>query len=180
MIRQDYIMRMIEQLVKDLSEILFNKKTGNYQEAIKNIETAFNNILGLDYDLIKVLSFKDIISLLEISKDDALLNIKYIVIAKLLIEKADIENLSSLKNSDYVYRNDPSDEYQKILNLFLEGILNNKNTDIDLSSYYSEVKEIIKKLKDEIPEDTRLKLLNSMSRQVNETQQTGQSFVSLF
>lgn len=171
---------MIEQLVKDLSEILFNKKTGNYQEAIKNIETAFNNILGLDYDLIKVLSFKDIISLLEISKDDALLNIKYIVIAKLLIEKADIENLSSLKNSDYVYRNDPSDEYQKILNLFLEGILNNKNTDIDLSSYYSEVKEIIKKLKDEIPEDTRLKLLNSMSRQVNETQQTGQSFVSLF
>ena len=97
MIREDYIMRMIEQLVRVLAKILLNKETGNYQEAKNNIETAFKNILGLDYNLVKVLSAQDIISLLKISKDDAMLSIKCIIMAKLLKERADIENSSNIK-----------------------------------------------------------------------------------
>lgn len=153
MIREDYIMRMIEQLVKVLAKILFNKESENYQEAINNIESAFNNILGLDYNLISALSDKDIISLLKISKDNASLEIKCIIIAKLLKEKAEINNLINNENLNLVY------DYQKALSLFLEGILNNKNVDIDLRSYHVDVEEIMIKINDtEISEDTRFKL----------------------
>lgn len=152
MIREDYIMRMIDQLVKVLAKILLNKETRDYQEAVNNIEIAFKNILGLDYNLFKVLSAQDIISLLKISKDDATLNIKCIVIAKLLKERAEVENLSGKKNFNYVY------DYQRILSLYLQGILNNKNKDIDLRDYYSDVKEIAEKLGDNISEDIKFNL----------------------
>jgi hypothetical protein len=152
MIREDYIMKMIEQLVKVLAKILLNKETGNYQEAINNIETAFNNILGLDYNLLRVLSAQDIISLLKISKDDTTLSIKCIIIAKLLKERAEIENINSTGNSNYV------NDYQKVLSLYLEGILNSKNIDIDLSNYYSDVVEIVEKMGDKISENVRFNL----------------------
>ena len=152
MIRQDYLMRMIEQLVKVLAKILFNKEAGNYKEAINNIDIAFNNILGLDYNLLNELSAKDIISLLGISKDDTTASIKCIVIAKLLKEKAEIEKLNSKENSSLFY------DYQKVISLYLEGILNNKNTEIELRNYYSDVKEIVKIIEDEIPQDTRFGL----------------------
>ncbi len=104
MIRQDYIMRMIEQLVKVLAKILFNKKEGSYQEAINNVDTAFKNILGLDFNLLNALSAKDIISLLEIAKDNSSINIKCIVIAKLLKERADIKNISNKKSVKFCLR----------------------------------------------------------------------------
>lgn len=143
---------MIEQLVKVLAKILFNKEAGNYKEAINNIDIAFNNILGLDYNLINKLSAKDIISLLGIYKDNTTTSIKCIVIAKLLKEKAEIEELNSKENLNLFY------DYQKVISLYLEGILNNKNTDIELSNYYSDVKEIVKIIEDEIPPDTRFGL----------------------
>lgn len=150
MIRQDYIMKMIEQFVKVLTKILFNKEEGNYQEAIVNIDSAFKNILGLDYNLLKVLSTQDIIAMLKISKDDPALNIRFVVIAKLLKERAELENMGEDESSD--------PDYQKILSLYLEGILNNKDTEIDLSNYYSDVIEIAKKAGDNLPEDVRLNL----------------------
>lgn len=143
---------MIEQLVKVLAKILFNKEAGNYKEAINNIDIAFNNISGLDYNLINKLSAKDIISLLGIYKDNTTTSIKCIVIAKLLKEKAEIEKLISKENSNLFY------DYQKVISLYLEGILNNKNADIELRNYYSDVKEIVKIIEDEIPPDTRFGL----------------------
>ena len=152
MIRQDYIMRMIEQMVKVLAKILFNKEAGNYNAAINDIDAAFNSITGLDYNMINDLSANDIISILKMSKDDAAVSIKCIVIAKLLKEKTDIAKLNSDENSRLVYN------YQKSISLYLEGILNNKNVEVDLSEYYSDVKEIVKILEDEIPQNTRYRL----------------------
>ena len=149
MIRQDYIMRMIEQMVKVLAKILFNKEAGNYNAAVSDIDAAFNSITGLDYHMINDLSANDIISILRMSKDDATVSIKCIVIAKLLKEKTDIAKLNSDENSRLVYN------YQKSISLYLEGILNNKNVEIDLSEYYSDVKEIVKIIEDEIPPETR-------------------------
>lgn len=144
---------MIEQLVNVLDNILFKKEAENYKEAISDIESSFNNILGLDYNLVNALSGKDIVSLLQISKDNATLGIKCIIIAKLLKEKAEIRNLN---NKEYL--NSVSD-YQKALSLFMEGILNNKNIDLDLSNYYVDVEKIIAKINDfDIPKDTKLKL----------------------
>jgi hypothetical protein len=152
MIRQDYIMRMIEQLVKALSKILFNKEAGNYNAAINDIDAAFNSITGLDYNMINDLSASDIISVLKMSKDDAAVSIKCIVIAKLLKEKTDIAKLNSDENSRLIYN------YQKAINLYLEGILNNKNVEIDLSNYYADVKDIAKIIEDEMLQNSRYRL----------------------
>ena len=82
MILQDYIMRMIAQLVKVLAKILFNKETGDFRAADKEIESAFLNITGLDYFLLKTLSDTDIISLLNVSKENSTAPIKCLMIGK--------------------------------------------------------------------------------------------------
>lgn len=153
---------MIEQLVKVLSKILFNKQNGNYQEAFKDIDTAFKNTLGFDYNLINSLSGKDIISLLDFSKDDSSFSIKCIVIAKLLKENGEIKEL--INKEDTKSFND----YQKSLRLFLEGILRNKHDDIPVNDYYSDIKELVKKLGDSIPADIKF-LLSKFYKQTGET-----------
>lgn len=168
MIRQDYLMRMIEQLVKVLTKILFNKESGNYNAALNNIDDAFNMLVGLDYKIVNQLSAKDLIALLGISKDDTAVNIKCIVIAKLLKEKADIVKQNSNDNLTLLYN------YQKALTLYLHGILNNKNYEINLNNYYTDVKEIVKNILDEIPVEARYnlfkfyKLIGEYNRAENE------------
>ncbi len=152
MLEQDYIMRMIEQLVQVLAKILFNKERGDYNSALNNIDNALNTIVGLDYNTINQLSAEDIIALLEISKHNTAANIKCIVIAKLLKEKTDLEKQNSNDNSKLVYN------YQKAINLYFYGILNNKNVEINLSNFHSDVKEIAKNILDNISDKTRFKL----------------------
>ena len=152
MIRQDYLMRMIEQLVKVLAKILSNKDAGNFNAALNNIDDALNTIVGLDHNIIAQLSANDIIALLEMSKDDTTDGIKCVVIAKLLKEKADLSKQNSNDKSTLVYN------YQKAITLYLHGILNNKNGVIDLRNYHPDVKEIVKNIINEIPDETRFRL----------------------
>jgi hypothetical protein len=162
MITQDYIMRMIEQLVYALSRILFNKQKGNYREAFNDIDNALKKMLGLDYYLINSLSGKDIISLLDLSKDNFSFSIKCIVIAKLLKENGEIKDLNNNTNIDSRF------DYQKSLILYLEGILRNNNEEYSFSEYYPDIKELSEKLKNEIPEETRL-LLSKFYKHLGET-----------
>jgi len=154
MIREDYIIRMIDQLVKVLLKILINKKNKNYQEAIHTIDTAFDSILGLDFNIINLLTAQDLISLLNFSSDEEEKNIKCIVIAKLLKERVEIERVTDTSNSKYVR------DYQKALYLYLEGILNNDNLDIDTSNYFADVTEIIEKLGDKVTKELKLGIKN--------------------
>ncbi len=153
MIKQDYIMRLIEQLVKALSKILFNKETGNHTEAIQNINNSFSSLLGLDHKLLEISSADNIVSLLELQGDSTTLNIKYILIAKLLKEKAEIKSLSEPKDFDAVI------EYKKALTLFLEGFLNNKNKDVPLNEYHQDVEELADKLGNNLSSDEKAKLI---------------------
>lgn len=143
---------MIDQLVKVLSRIFFNKKNGNYREAFNDIDTALKKMLGLDYHLINSLSGNDIISLLDFSKDESSFSIKCIVIAKLLKENGEIKELTDNDNIESVY------DYQKALRLFLEGILRNNNKEFSFSEYYNDIEELANKLGDEIHSETKLLL----------------------
>jgi hypothetical protein len=62
----------------------------------------------------------------------------------------------NLKNNNYSKQ---VSDYQKALSLFLDGIIDNKNTEIDLSKFYPDINEIVKFLADEIANDTKTKLL---------------------
>ena len=146
-------MRMIEQLVKVLAKILFNKKAGNYNAAFDSINNALNTLVGLDYKLVDELGANDIKSLLDYGNEKPIVNIKCIIAGKLIKEKSDLLKLNKTGDSELI------PNYQKALNLILEGILNNKSTEIDLSNYYQDVEEIVSILGNEISTDTRLKLL---------------------
>ncbi len=143
-------MRMIEQLGTVLSKILFNKETGNHKEAIENTEKAFSGLLGMDFNMIESLSVNDIKALLEISNDKFSSSVKFVIIAKLLKVRAEIKYALPDKNS--------KDDYQKVLELFLEGILITKIPRPEFVSFYADINEIISKIDEDIFPDTRLKV----------------------
>ena len=87
MIFQDYIMRMIEQLVKVLTKVLFNKKAGNYNAALESVDNALNTLVGLDHKLIDELGANDIKSLLDYANEKPAFNIKCIIAGRLIKEK---------------------------------------------------------------------------------------------
>lgn len=144
-------MRLIEQLVQVLAKIVFNKKAGNLADAETDLENAFNNIVGLNSLLIESLSSQDIITLLNINKDKQAAAVKSLFTAKLLKEKAELNSLSK-KNSNQ------EQDYHKILSLFIYGILNNENTEMDMSIYFDDVEELAKIINNELTHETRFEL----------------------
>ncbi|HSR16502.1 MAG TPA: DUF6483 family protein [Ignavibacteriaceae bacterium] len=152
MIYQDYIMRMIEQIVRVLAKILFNVEMGNYRGAFDEIDSAFKGLTGLDYHFLNSLSDKDIIALLKISEDNEITGAKCFVIGKLLKEAA---GLKAMEENNYRINS----EYQKALSLYLEGILSNKNSVEIFSGYFKDIDIIVEKIKDDkITPDIRFKL----------------------
>ncbi len=151
MIRSDYIMRLIEQLVQVLAKIVFNKKAGNLADAETDLENAFNNIVGLNSLLIGSLSSQDIITLLNINKDKQTAAVKSLFTAKLLKEKYELDRMSNKKLQ-------AEQDNHKILELFLYGIINNDDNGIDISVYYDDIHETAEIVNHELSSDTRFEL----------------------
>lgn len=145
-------MRMIEQLANVLAKIIFNKKAGNYEEAYSNIDSAFRNMLGLELNFIDKFSAEDIISLLSISDNPSAAGVKCIIAARLLKEKAEINELSEKENPSVLT------DYKKALKLYFKGFRNIKETDIDLTGYYQDIRDVVNKTGDELPPDLKSEL----------------------
>jgi tetratricopeptide (TPR) repeat protein len=145
-------MRLIEQLVKVLAKILFNKQNGNYNEALNNIDNALSTFAGLDYFMLNRLSVKDIKTLLSINEEESSVSVKCIIAAKLLKERTDILKLNGCKNLELIQN------YQKALDLYLGCIMNIKSEEMDLGGYYADIKELAEILKNEITPEERLGL----------------------
>jgi len=67
MLRNDYIMRMIEQFTQVLQKILFKKAQGQFEEARIDIDQAFTELLGLDHAVVRVLSPGGLLALLKLN-----------------------------------------------------------------------------------------------------------------
>jgi hypothetical protein len=142
MIQKDFIMRMIEQMGKMIAKALLNKEEGNTEEAIKEIDNSFSNLVGVDFRLFETLTSDNIAELLGILKDKSTGSMKCIIAAKLLKEKAEL-----LKNN----QTDESQKYlHKALVLYLKGILNIGYTEVDMESYCNDVRMIEKAFKGKI------------------------------
>lgn len=114
-------MRMIEQLNKVLSKILFNKEVKQFDNALVEIQTSGENFLGVKWKIIEQLSSDDIISLLKIGGE---LNVgKAIVAASLLKEEAEV--LELLDKKDESWR-----AYLKAFSLFVEILMVETTDDI--------------------------------------------------
>jgi hypothetical protein len=151
MIQKDYIMRMIEQLGKILAKVMLNKTEKNYEEAKINIESAIENLLGINSQLLLSISNQNIAELLGMSKDNSIGSMKCIIAARLIKELADIHH-AQLENINVI------SELQKALTLYLDGIINMGYCEIKMDEYYSDINEIIRKLGINIKEETKHKL----------------------
>lgn len=69
MIRDDYIMRMIEQFTIAITKILFNKNIKNHEKFIIQLDNLSSQFIGLDLKMLHSLSTEEIIPLFTINNN---------------------------------------------------------------------------------------------------------------
>jgi hypothetical protein len=130
---------MIEQFARVLAKALFNKKAGNYSEAVNELESSFNKLIAFDYNTLAPMSDSEIISLLTLSKESAAA--KCIIAAKLFKERTAILEITSGDKAE------TEKGYRRSFNLFVEAMLNDDDTYYnEFEGYYSDIDAVIDKL----------------------------------
>ncbi len=88
MIRDDYIMRLIEMFSKSMRKILRMEREGKVEEALETIGETYRNLLGLNPEIIHIMEVEDIKNLIEYTgiMDEH----KIQILAKLLIKEGDL------------------------------------------------------------------------------------------
>ena len=130
---------------KILAKVLLNKEEGKQEEAIKEIENSFRTLIGIDTHLLKTLSYENIAELFGILKDKPTGSMKCIIAARLLREKSEL-----LKD---IQAEESNENLHKALGLYLKGLSNIGYTEIDMTSYYKDVKMIENVLKGKMTKD---------------------------
>jgi hypothetical protein len=148
MIRQDYIMRMIAQMVQVLARILHLRETGRYEQGLAAVDDEMQKFIGLDARFINSLSVKDLVALMKPSIGlDAT---RALVAADLLKEQGDI----------YEDQGDPEAAFAshvKSLTLFLEIFITPGVP--ELPERAAKTEELIERLAEwELPYETQIRL----------------------
>jgi len=115
MIERDYLMRMIAQLSAVIARILFAKNAQNYAEALQLAQNAYDQLLGLNGELVEQMDAATLSMLLgEKEKIKAL--------AALLREEGEILHLQGNASDGKV-------KYEKALALFQEALRRSTSKD---------------------------------------------------
>jgi len=137
MFQKDYIMRLIEQLSNILIKIIFNRETGNYAQALKELDLAYRNLLGADP--IKLDNMTELELIENFQNEDECDSEKLIVIAELMREHAiisEIENGMDL----YTFR-----KFLKSLTAYLFAL--QCDVSFQRDEYHNKIGNLINKLK---------------------------------
>ena len=137
MFERDYILRLIEQLTQVLSKILFSKGAKNLDEAKELIRQAYPNMLGLDADMIRSMSDKEIIAFLKITGSTQYE--RCLMIAELLKEEAAIDELIEGEGSEQ-----PVLIYFDSLSLFLEAFIN--KDELSTERFIKDMESVLEKV----------------------------------
>ncbi len=130
-------MRLIEQFSLVLARILFKKNTQKYIEALSEIETAYNHLLGLDARQVHSLSFEELIEWLKMGgRFDAE---KCLILAALQKEEAEIHELAGRPMDDGLHA-----EYAKAFFLYWEALQHDASP--ESKTALDEMKTLVKKL----------------------------------
>jgi hypothetical protein len=115
MLTKDYIMRMIDTLIKVLERLLLLKEGKSYNDALEEIEKVTKELFGFDRKFVDNLSDAQLIKM--VSTSEILLAPNCYLLGVLFKEEAEIYKL---QNED-----EKSIElYERSLNLFVEGLKN--------------------------------------------------------
>jgi hypothetical protein len=148
-IKQDYILRLIEQLAQFLARILKLHERGEYDAAMSAIEDALRKLVGLDLRLVEALELEDLVALLKPGID---LDVsRCIVVADLLKARGDVRHALGDEAA-------ATDSYVRSLTLFLE-VFSGPGS-IDLPEHQARAEWILGRLADaELPATTLVRLL---------------------
>ncbi|MDD5528801.1 MAG: DUF6483 family protein [bacterium] len=136
MIKEDYILRMIERLSVAIARVLKLKEVHQYQEALVIIDETFQQLFGLHSKTINSLPAESIIELLQLNTPEEAQ--KCFWIASLIKEEADIyESQKDFQISE--------SKYLDSLELYLKGIA--CGNDAIISDYVPKIKEVADKVK---------------------------------
>ncbi len=101
MLKNDYIMQIINQFTEFLTQVLFRIKSGETEKTHQDIQTAAERFLGLKLDLILSLSNKELINMLSVNGE---INVeKSYMAAQLLICEANIRDANNGSGSIEIY-----------------------------------------------------------------------------
>jgi hypothetical protein len=157
MIRNDYIMKMIAQLVKALQQILRLKESGRHDDAMREIDQAMQRICGLNSLLVNTLSEESLASTLRggVTIDHG----KCLVLAELLKEEGDIYKLRGEDEESFA-------RYHKSLYLYLEAFT--ADEDLRLPDYTEKIAAVVDELDDYVlPRAMMARLVRYYEREGN-------------
>jgi hypothetical protein len=103
--------------------------------------------------LLLTISEQNLTELLGVSKDKSIGSMKCLVAARLINELADVHEMIQNENIIVI------SEYQKALNLYLDGLLNLGYHEIDINEYYSDVNKLTNNLGTSLKVTTKQKLI---------------------
>ena len=138
MLTKDYIMRMIDMLIKVLERLLLMKESKNYNEALDEIEKVTKELFGLNRKFINSLSDSQLIKMIAIS--ETLFAPNCYLLGVLFKEEAEIFKLQGEPEKS-------TEMYERSLIFFVEG-LKNSNAAIE-PDHLTKINQVIETLGDE-------------------------------
>jgi len=157
MLTEDYFMRMINQVLAVLTQILYHKEAGQYQEAQVLIDQSLEQLLGVRPNLLKQMDDASLLRLLttqgELDPD------RLAMVAELYKIEGDLLLAQNQKQEAIL-------EYKRSLTLFLEISLSGKYQAV--SNLDDRINELYRKLFDhELPVEIRYQLFDYYEKRGN-------------
>lgn len=145
MFRNDYIMRMIEQLCQALVTVLKKKRESKYEDGFSVLDELMRDIFGLSSLAINALAYEDLVTLIKLDGPDG--SDKAIILAVILKEEADLYYAQEQYNESYA-------RYVRSFDIFLR--VQESGAKVQLKEYFANVDEILDKLIEfELPLDVQ-------------------------
>lgn len=157
MLTEDYFMRMINQVLAVLTQILYHKEAGQYQEAQVLIDQSLEQLLGVRPDLLKQMDDSSLLHLLttqgELDPD------RLAMVAELYKLEGDLLLAQNQNEGAFL-------DYQRSQTIFLEISLSGKYQAV--SDLDDRIKELYLKLSDhELPVEIRYQLFDYYEKRGN-------------
>jgi tetratricopeptide (TPR) repeat protein len=138
MLTKDYIMRMIDSLIKVMERVLLLKKSKNYNEGLDEIEKVTKELFGFDRNFINNLSDSQLIKMISVS--DTLIAPNCYLLGALFKEEAEIYKLQGEPEKS-------TEMYERSFNFFIEGL---RNSTVEIEpDHLTKIKSVIEALGDE-------------------------------
>jgi hypothetical protein len=134
-IRNDYIMRLIAQLLKAMQQILKLKDSRRYDDALREVDLTMQRICGMNSQLVNGLSEESLVATLRAGA--ALDHGKALVLAELLKEEGDL--LAALERPDEAFL-----RYYRSLYLYLEAFVG--EDELRLPDYSEKIAAVVERL----------------------------------